>query len=56
MATNYERITESPEKLVEFLTKVTDCCCNEACGSCSLCEVCGDGIQRYREWLQEECE
>lgn len=55
--TNFKSITESPEKLAEFLDNVTRRCTlgDSACLSCQLVFKC-DGAEGLLEWLQEECE
>lgn len=59
MATNYERITESPEKLAKVLVKISDCCGNwneRRCNKCPLRKApCGQP-HRLSKWLQEECD
>lgn len=51
MATNFQRITESPEKLAKTLSQFAQY-------DFSHCEHCSKGKseQRVFEWLQEECD
>lgn len=53
---NFQCITESPEKLADFLLRITKHCSCSACLSCPLNDVCGEDFQIHFEWLQEECE
>lgn len=55
MVTNYERITESPKKLAEFLDEITFRCTmgDSACVNCPL--PC-NSKKSIKKWLKEECE
>lgn len=53
MATNFESITESPEKLAEFLDEITHRC-NMGYESCVYCPIPCYSKERIIEWLQEE--
>lgn len=55
--TNYERITESPEKLAQFLDDLTERCSSgdSWCIGCSLLGYC-DNAKTILERLQEECD
>lgn len=41
MTTNFERITESPEKLAGFLSEVVDCCGSGGDSYCDFCPLQG---------------
>lgn len=58
MATNFDCITQSPERLAEFIDDVTVCCGaggDSYCNVCPLKSVCEYEITISR-WLQEECD
>lgn len=57
MATNYERITESPERLVKFIDHITKRCTmgDSACIGCQLHDCCYSN-ELLLEWLQDECD
>lgn len=55
--TNFDRITESPEKLAELLDELGDCLIFQELGICSDRECRGRNCGTVAlEWLQEECE
>lgn len=52
MATNFQNITESPEKLADFLFECVSCNHCQARNYCELVdETC---VETLEEWLQEE--
>lgn len=55
--TNFEHITESPEKLAEFLDDLTRRCANGSswCQDCLLLGKC-DNAKTILDRLQEECD
>lgn len=50
--TNFQSITESPEKLAEFLYDIGLQC--RVCPALEACDGACDGV--LLEWLQEECD
>lgn len=61
MATNYERITESSEKLAKFLACISKRCegmddTAAVCNECPLVRIDCASQERIVEWLQEECD
>lgn len=58
MTTNYENITESSEKLAEFIDEVTDICSdkNSDCDKCPLWKACAsiNSVDPLVEWMNEE--
>lgn len=52
--TNFQRITESPEKFAEFINDlIPECARYPSCDSCPLYGHCD--ADEILEWLQEEC-
>lgn len=58
MMTNFERITESPEKLAEFIYGIDRFYQSgeKDCQQCDLLRYCKKSKQDVLEWLQEECD
>lgn len=57
MATNFQSITESPEKLAEFINEIlTNCAAPRytECEGCPLNVPCNHYEGELVEWLQEE--
>jgi hypothetical protein len=56
--TNFDRITESPEKLAEWLDEHSDYCREIQNWQCDKCPYCDKDCTRentWLDWLNEEC-
>lgn len=52
--TNFEKITQSPETLAEFIDRVTQNCIDETCFDCPFNDSCLES--NILDWLKQQAE